>query len=235
MWARRFQWSPRRAPGAVAVGILFVAAVGFLFVDYVSVSGRVIDTDSRPLAGSHILITISGDRPYLPWPHSNRRNAVCLKSYVLVTDEHGRFDLADLTWNSPFINKRMSLVVVSAGRMPQTITQTTTSSIFGSSSEISARLLPTSARRVTYQGDANAPLERTRSETFAALQRAIRQSKSCGGAGSQFLIAVLDQMSEIAISDEERSLVLAYCRDLKEEPKCNNSLFPSVVHRSPDR
>jgi hypothetical protein len=221
----------------MAFGALLVLASDLFVVDFFNASGKVENVGNAPAGSAQILVTIRGDRPYFPWPHSPKRNAVCLKSYVVLTDSNGRFDLRKFAWNSMFINKRMSLFAFAPGRMPELMDRDITSSIFAFPAHISMQLQPESARRLAYHGDPRDDFEKTRSETFASLQRLMQRDNSCGLSESTFFLSVIDRMRHIALSDEERSLTSAYCQGFKPENgsrRCDGALSRDTPEHESD-
>ena len=218
-----------------AVGALLAAGalIWSAAVDHYWLRGRVVRAGSdEPIPFASIIITVHGDRPYIPIPHSPRTTSVCVRSFIVTADEGGHFKLNRLNAGGPFINKYVTFSTFSEGWMGDVKTERIHSNMLGPPQFYKVTLQLESGERRSYHGSRAYDEQMTRSAAFASLQRFFQPTIACdAGIATPVLIKVVKRMAEIAKSSEERRLTLAYCRRLRESGAvslaCDETIFPT--------
>lgn len=217
--------------GICAIGVLLVGGLILLsiFVDRYWMRGRVESRDGVPIPSAAIIVTIRGDRPYVPVPHSRRRNSLCVASYVVETNEQGVFKLNRLAFKGPFISRYVTFSTFAEGWMGNVRMERVQSNMLGPPQFFKITLDSESMKRLSYLKESTYDEQRTRSAAFASLQDLMGTNNVCNASATPVLIKVVHRMAKISESEEERRLTLAYCRRLVESGAdslvCDESLF----------
>jgi hypothetical protein len=214
----------------VTAVLLMFLAVDLCLFDRIRATGLVLDASNQQgIPNAYLVATVRGDRPYLPVPHSPRRNGVCIRTIIASTDSAGRFDIDRVTLNSIFINKRMTVAIFADGWMADVVRPDMSSSFGSWPTPQTIRLQQESPVRIHYHGANSGNFEKTRSATFDSLQRFIDTDTCEEDRVDAVAIRALRRMGEISSSSEERDLTLAYCKDLRrlgvQQLACDESLF----------
>jgi hypothetical protein len=214
-----------------AVSMLLVLGLVLFSIasDRFWIRGRVESSDGKPIPSARVIVTIYGDRPYVPVPHSRRRNAVCIDTFVVVADEGGNFRLNRFKSRGPFINKYVRFSVFAEGWMGEVRTERIRSNMLGPPDFFKIVLKREIMERRGYNRLSVDGEDRTRSIAFASLQRLHQSANVCDASAMPVLTEVVHRMAKISESEEERRLTLAYCRRLVESGAdslvCDESLF----------
>jgi hypothetical protein len=200
-----------------------------IFVDRYWIRGRVESPSGMPIPSAMIVVTVHGARPYVPVPHSRRRNSLCVASYVAVANQQGSFQLSRFSTKGPFIKKYVTISTFAEGWMGDVRMDRIQSNMLGPPQFFRIVLDYESRERRSYLKESVPDGQRTRSVAFVSLQQLLSKNNVCGENATPVLEKVVQRMARISQSEEERRLTLAYCRRLvssgADSLVCDESLF----------
>ena len=211
-----------------AVLMLLVAEIAF--VDAWHISGQVRDRQSGlPVPGAQVLISVTGNKLKLPWPHAPGGGSACIRSFLAEVNKDGEFSVWAIGLSPYLTDKEGTFEVFHPGWYQQSPAfQPISSGFLDRSASVKLTLEKDVGTRWSfgYHNTGLAPLssdpetdayQQTLSKSLSEQASIVGSGSLCDGEGWPLLITVLRHVANRAETIDERRFIVMRCEAMRRK------------------